>query len=707
MAGWSSGWVGTDGATAVANGATLTFAHNLGVTDLIFTLYAADDNSGTNTIAIGVGSDLGSSGVTMAGAQIQSVSSTQVILQLGSSGYNTLNSTGQRVNGSETNYSGKFIKVLALNPLAGPEAAGTEVKFIEPYDITPVDGAWTKIDAQPAWANSNARTLVVKAETYDFDTGGVTDQSLKARTSAASTIEVDIITHGGTSGGRSVASEQALIPCSEDGSFEYFWYRSDTTNGKLRHFKVIGYVQRSPFLTGTGDLCKLFPDDSGYQMFRNGLTMQWMSSLPFTSEGSSQVINFPIPFSAPPLKVTASTRYPSDDASSQQWIQVATWDATSVTVRAQSQNVGSWTKPIYADIIAIGIAEVTGCSASGGGGGGGGDVDGIKVSQLTNAAELKDDDLFLLSRDNEPDGSYDISKNVKLSDIAKYIAGAEPPTPTPPAEGIVHFSSKIISNASSSTESKAFEDDAFSDITAAGVYEIQSTKAFTSEFYNIQGSNHRKSALDPNRAGDGWSSSAGLGKAVPTVAKQDLKSMAIPAGTTIKFSLDWTHLGATYVAHQYTREDLVFFQITGPALIVDLSPGESLPDASNGTHLANMGITSGKVYAWYNILQYPEPVLAAEQTYDCTTIFDQNDGNPTAIANDVITPAGAANVSSLYYNQGGGLSFSQILTADLIFNGNSRPIDTLFKLPSTVLGQPIADRRTLRNMPYTSTLIIE
>lgn len=423
MAGWSSGWVDTDGTTAVANGATLNFTHNLGVADLIFTLYAADDNSGTNTIAIGVGSDLGNTGVTMAGAQIQSVSPTQVTLQLGSSGYNTLNSTGQRVNGSETNYLGKFIKVLALNPLAdpAPEPAGTEVKFIEPYDVRPVDGAWTKIDAQPAWINSNARTLVVKAETFDFDTGGNTNQYLKARTSAASTIQVDIITHGGTSGGRSVASEQALIPCSEDGSFEYYWYR-ENSNGQLRSFKVVGYVQRSPFIAGSGDLCKFFPDDSGYQMFRNGLTMQWMSSPPFTSEGSSQVINFPTPFSAPPLKVTASTRYPSDDGSSQQWIQVATWDATSVTVRAQSQNVGSWTKPIYADIIAIGMTEAIGCIDSSAA------ASGTKISELKSASELKDDDLFVLSREKDGDDHYDTSNNVSMSNLSEGIKTRMGPT---------------------------------------------------------------------------------------------------------------------------------------------------------------------------------------------------------------------------------------------------------------------------------------
>jgi hypothetical protein len=433
-------------------------------------------------------------------------------------------------------------------------------------------------------------------------------------------------------------------------------------------------------------------------MFRNGLTMQWMSSPAFTTE-TSQVVNFPVPFASKPFKVVASTRFPSGVVNTHETMQVVSWDASSVTILAQSIT-GSF-NPVYADIIAIGIAEVTGCSTGGGGGGGGGDVDGIKVSQLTNAAELKDDDLFLLSRDNEPDGSYDISKNVKLSDIAKYIAGAEPPAPTPPAEGIVHFSSKIISNAASSTESKAFEDDDSSDITAAGVYEIQSTYAFESFNYAGVGFYTR---LDPNRSGDGWSSSTGLGKAVPTVAKQDMKSMAIPAGTTVKFSLDWTHLGATYVHHQYTREDLVFFEITGPALIVDLSPGESLPDASSGTHLASMGITQAKVYNWYNILPYPEnDFFNYADRY--RTIFDQ--GQERMAYEDITLACRAPKINSLYHNLTGELQWAQYLNAELFFHGDApSTFNSLFKVPASNIGTAI-DQRTLRNMPYTSTLIIE
>jgi hypothetical protein len=121
---------------------------------------------------------------------------------------------------------------------------GSAIVFLEtPYEIEEpyVSMAWTSVAGQGEWANSGATTLVVKAETFDQDTGGNTSQSLKARTSATSTIEVDIITHEGTSNARSVVSEQALMPCAEDGSFEYYWART-TTNGKLRSFKVVGYM---------------------------------------------------------------------------------------------------------------------------------------------------------------------------------------------------------------------------------------------------------------------------------------------------------------------------------------------------------------------------------------------------------------------------------------------------------------------------------
>ena len=576
MAGWTSGWVNTDGATAVANGATLNFTHNLGSTDLILSIFLADDQAGTNSLFIGNNSEKGSSGTQAYDAQVNNLSPNSLTVQLGSGGYFNLTAAGQTDTGTSISFATKFIKVVAIAAISDP------------------------------------------------------------------------------------------VP-------------------------------------GAGDLCKILSEDSGYQMFRNGLTIQWMSSAAFTAQDQPQSVNFPIAFAAKPFKVVSSTRNPDGAGNSGAIIiETTNWTNTSVTLMSQAEgDTPRPNRPYFADIIAIGIAEVTDCPGSTDPNDPS-DPEGTKISQLTSAAELKDDDLFVISKENTGDGIYDISQKITLSQLATYIAGAEPPTPTPPTQGIVHFSSKIISNASSSTESKAFEDDAFSDITAAGVYEIQSTYAF--EYYKLathQGP-YPYTRLDPNRAGDGWNSSSGLGKAAPTVAKQDLKSMAIPAGTTVKFSLDWTHLGATYVHHQYTREDLIFFEITGPALIVDLSPGETLPDASAGTHLADMGITSEKVYNWYNILPYPDTDGSPNRSY--ATIFDK--GTFSEQRTDTGTASQAASINSLYFNV--GTQWNSLVSQELFFRDFTRAtIDSLFKLPATTANGVAIDQRTLRNMPYTSTLIIE
>ena len=452
---------------------------------------------------------------------------------------------------------------------------------------------------------------------------------------------------------------------------------------------------------GIGDLCKLSTEQgageagAGYQMLSNGLTIQWVSSEPFLVEGI-QTVNFPIPFSSRPFEITTSTRNPSGNILDKSWIQVTSSDENGVNLISQSSGThGS----IVADIIAIGITEAVDCPTANNPGEANNKQ--TKISELTSAIELKGDDLFVISRENTGDDFYDISHNVTLANLASFMA----PDPDPTPAGIVHFSSKIISNAFSSTESKAFVDDASSDITAAGVYEIQSTYAFgispSGEF----------TTLDPDRAGDGWTNSTGLGKAVPTVAKQDLKSMAIPAGTTVKFSLDWTHLGATYVHHTYSREDLIFFEITGPALIVDLSPGEQLPDASAGTHLASVGITSEKVYDWYDILSYP----SFGNKNSPRTIFDK--GTHAEFEADLLQAVNTnVNINSLYLNQPPILNtgrsigrWGELVDSESFFREIYRgSIDGLFKLPATsaVSGDPV-DQRTLRNMPYTSTLIIE
>jgi hypothetical protein len=50
---YSSGFVSTDGSTSVANGATLSFTHNLGTADLIVQVYMAQNATGSNSVSVG------------------------------------------------------------------------------------------------------------------------------------------------------------------------------------------------------------------------------------------------------------------------------------------------------------------------------------------------------------------------------------------------------------------------------------------------------------------------------------------------------------------------------------------------------------------------------------------------------------------------------------------------------------------------------
>ena len=106
---YSTGWVNTDGTTSVANGATLTLTHNLSTTDLTFGVYAATDSSGSNVVdAQHMTIDLSGN---FWGGQIQDVTSTQLTLQLASSGYLDINSSGSIVGKS---FASKYIKVVAI-----------------------------------------------------------------------------------------------------------------------------------------------------------------------------------------------------------------------------------------------------------------------------------------------------------------------------------------------------------------------------------------------------------------------------------------------------------------------------------------------------------------------------------------------------------------------------------------------------------------
>ena len=103
---WSSGWVNTDGSTTVNNAALLTFTHNLSTTNLVVTIYAADNSSGTNPYIVSP-TDASSNSY---GAQVKAISTTQLSVQLASSGFVGLNASGDAVGISWTS---KYIKVVA------------------------------------------------------------------------------------------------------------------------------------------------------------------------------------------------------------------------------------------------------------------------------------------------------------------------------------------------------------------------------------------------------------------------------------------------------------------------------------------------------------------------------------------------------------------------------------------------------------------
>lgn len=182
--------------------------------------------------------------------------------------------------------------------------------------------------------------------------------------------------------------------------------------------KVVGFAATTNSVPGTGDLCSLLSADSGYQMFRNGLTMQWMSDN-FTQEGS-RVINFPIAFAAKPFKVVASIRHegkmPED---TQQWMHVVNWTKDHVTVYCQSHKATEF--KIGVDIIAIGIAEVVNCPNSEG-------SSGTKISNLKKAESLEDSDLFVVSKEVDGDTVYDTSNNVTMSSLTESIKTRMGPT---------------------------------------------------------------------------------------------------------------------------------------------------------------------------------------------------------------------------------------------------------------------------------------
>ena len=108
--GWSSGWVNTDGTNSVANGATLTFTHNLGTDDLIFDLYVSSSSSGTNPQSLVNAHQDNTSNIQ--GAVVTNITNTQITIQLANLGYIDVGSSGAVTE--RTTFVGKYIKVVVI-----------------------------------------------------------------------------------------------------------------------------------------------------------------------------------------------------------------------------------------------------------------------------------------------------------------------------------------------------------------------------------------------------------------------------------------------------------------------------------------------------------------------------------------------------------------------------------------------------------------
>ena len=107
---YSTGWQNSIDSVTVANGSTHTITHNLGTENVIVQVFVATSSSGANSRLIAGGPEIGSSGSIGYNAQIQSLGTNSVELQLGSGGYLELTSTGTM--NPNVSFASKYIKVV-------------------------------------------------------------------------------------------------------------------------------------------------------------------------------------------------------------------------------------------------------------------------------------------------------------------------------------------------------------------------------------------------------------------------------------------------------------------------------------------------------------------------------------------------------------------------------------------------------------------
>jgi hypothetical protein len=128
---YSSGWIDTDGTTAVDDAATLTITHNLGTTDIVTSVFVngSASDSGAHQLHDGVftgGISGGGADSNMEGWFISGITDNAITLQLGSNGYYTMTSSGTMSDTDSsqcTSFSGLFLKVVIMASVSGEPIA--------------------------------------------------------------------------------------------------------------------------------------------------------------------------------------------------------------------------------------------------------------------------------------------------------------------------------------------------------------------------------------------------------------------------------------------------------------------------------------------------------------------------------------------------------------------------------------------------------
>lgn len=121
---WSTGWVNTDGTNTVTAGATLTFDHNLGTTDVTTQIWAADDANGTNAFQpINLyESSYGSNAPWNVGTSVTSITTTSVSITIAEDSFAKWSNSG---NAAEVTSTGKYIKVVVSAGGGGTSGGGS------------------------------------------------------------------------------------------------------------------------------------------------------------------------------------------------------------------------------------------------------------------------------------------------------------------------------------------------------------------------------------------------------------------------------------------------------------------------------------------------------------------------------------------------------------------------------------------------------